>query len=620
MNSTLQLIAIQHELGMSIGLDLRLEPMLLHFTRVCIRRLGLAGVHYFLSRDALSRLATGEAGDEDGLSHYLSVPGSGPEGILSNPACSRLIREHDARAGDSGGIHALCNGHGYLYACDLPGVGMVILHRAHRPMDESIQQLLKPVLARLATSCRASIEHEQLVHIIDAHKKAKETILFQLKHDELTGLPNRRLLRERLTQELSRCRRHGRYGALLFMDLDRFKAVNDTLGHAVGDRLLVAFASQLSSALRCEDMVARFGGDEFVILLSDLGSSREQAENSAEAVIDKLYALFSRPLHDGEHTFHVGCCIGVDIFPDGNRAADDIIRHADTAMYQAKSGGRNNAVFYDGVMSDEIRSRMELEKELKIAVRDGGFELYYQPQFHSSRGLVGAEVLLRWNSPKHGFVSPARFIPIAEESGLILDIGNWVLQSACGHIRLLEASGLPPSFRRISVNVSAVQMEQPDFVETVVDALRSTAVSPGLLGLELTEGSLIEHVDDTVRKMRILVHHGVHFSIDDFGTGYSSLSYLNNFPVDTLKLDQSFVRGMDRDRGNQSIVETIMSLARSLGLAVIAEGVETLQELECLERYGCEQFQGYYFGKPMPFADFLDMLRDENPRKSAGLE
>ncbi len=615
MQNTLQLISIQHELGMAVGLDLRLEPMLRQFTTVCIRRLGLAGVHFFFLQNDAGDPVFAPIVERGALRHYLSVPDSHGEDVLTDDQWEHLLeRDQDH------GTHFLVSEerHGeFFYYFKLAGLGVLVFRRFARPIDESILLLLKPILTRLATSCRASIEHEQLLHAIAARKQAEDTIVFQLHHDDLTGLPNRRLAMQRLEQELFRCQRHHQFGAVLFLDLDRFKTVNDTLGHSVGDLLLTTVASVLAGLIRREDTVARLGGDEFVILLTELGDDVGTAARNVRAVVDKIRAVFSRPLVAGSHTLYATPSIGIDIFPDASSNADDVLRHADTAMYQAKAQGRNGALFYDHQMSAELEDRLALEKELQDAVKNGEFELYYQPQYLASRDMIGAEVLLRWHNPRRGMVSPGVFIPIAEETGMILDVGNWMLQSACRQLRLMEEGGLPSAFKKVSVNVSAIQLSQNDFVQHFLDLIRASSIDPAHLGVELTEGTLIKHSDDTVEKMRALRASGIHFAIDDFGTGYSSLAYISRFPIATLKIDQAFVRSLHSHEGNRAIVETILALGHGLGLSIIAEGVETQEELDCLRTCGCEQFQGYLFGRPMPFGEFQTLIKSERPARAS---
>ena len=601
MSDALHIISIQHELAMATGIDLRLDPMLKQFMKVCLRRLGLAGVHVFLAQDQGGKAMLADDVSPASVGPYLSLPASDP----MDCDVSRLLEG----AGAPEGFASECIDGRFAYCFRLEEIGFVLLRRLATPIDTAILMSLKPIMARLATSCRAALEHEQLLYAIEARKKAEDAVVFQLYHDDLTQLPNRRNFMERLNQELALCRRQGRLGAVLFVDLDRFKAVNDTFGHSVGDELLSAVASLLSKTVRREDIVARLAGDEFAILLTGLGDKYDSVVSGARAVARKISRLFNKPLTAGEHRLQISPSIGIEVYSCADRSAEDILRHADTAMYKAKSSGRNAVAFYDQQMSLELEERLELEKELRDAVTDfRGFELYYQPQFNYARELIGAEALLRWNSAGRGPVSPACFVPVAEETGLILEIGDWVLRSACRQLRQIENAGLPSSFKRLSVNVSAMQLGHRRFLEKVRSAIKDSGVDPGHLGIELTEGTLIENINATGDKMHLLRRLGLTFSIDDFGTGYSSLSYLTRFPLETLKIDQSFVRDVHSIAGKQAIVETIMALGHSLGLSIIAEGVETEHELECLLTFECRQYQGFYFSRPLPFDALMDLV------------
>jgi diguanylate cyclase (GGDEF)-like protein len=605
---------------MAVGLDLRLEPMLRHFAMVCVRRLGLAGVHIltFQEESRCPVFAPERARQDLRLAPYVDVPERKAQNLFDEETFRRLAQRYwesetpylgsEQRYGD------------LYYSFRLDELGVLIFRRFERPLEEAVLLLLRPILARLTTSCRASIDHEQLLQAITARKQAEDTIVFQLHHDELTGLPNRRMLLRHLEQELSRCRRHHHFGALLFLDLDRFKTINDTLGHSVGDTLLTVVASILLRVVRREDTVGRLGGDEFVIILTELGQDVSSAARHVTAVIDKIRATFSRPLAAGSHTLFVTPSIGIDVFPHETSSADDILRHADMAMYQAKALGRNSAVFYDDRMATELEDRLALEKELQAAITREEFELFYQPQYLASGELLGAEVLLRWRNPTRGMVSPGVFIPVAEETGMIFEVGNWMLRTACRQLRLLEERGLPSMFRKLSVNISGLQLGQNDFVDFAKGCIDASSIDPAHLGMELTESTLIKQADKTAEIMRALHSTGVRFAIDDFGTGYSSLAYINRFPIDTLKIDQAFVRGVHSHSGNRAIVETILALGRGLGLSIIAEGVETLAEFDCLRACGCEQFQGFLFSRPVPFQEFNTLvLTRANPptQKSA---
>lgn len=429
-------------------------------------------------------------------------------------------------------------------------------------------------------------------------------------YDALTELPNRRLLLDRLEQNISRARRHGHYGAMLFLDLDRFKNINDSLGHPVGDALLQAVAKQLLRDLRKDDPVSRLGGDEFVMLLSDLGKDPTNAAALAQQKAEHIkIRLAEKNIIDG-HELHITPSIGVAMFPsvkNSQESGDDILRYADTAMYRAKDDGRDTIRFFLPSMQAAADNRLAIEKELRYALARNEISLYFQPQVNSKGVILGAETLARWQHPEKGFISPSTFIPIAEATGLILPIGEWVLQTACEHLKMWSDRGL--AVNHLAVNVSPRQFRQPNFVSQVQSILDQTGADPTQLGLELTEGMVIDNILDTIEKMEALKKMGIELSIDDFGTGYSSLTYLKKMPLDILKIDQSFVRDIETDSNDAAIVDTIISMAAHLDLKVIAEGVETRFELAFLEEKGCPLYQGYLFSKPVPNEQFMALLK-----------
>jgi len=444
---------------------------------------------------------------------------------------------------------------------------------------------------------------------ISKRKEYEKQIIEQAYYDSLTGLPNRRLLLEHLDNDIHRLKRHGRLGALIFLDLDYFKNINDSLGHPVGDKLLQQVAERIGSQLRKEDLAARLGGDEFIILLSEISDSADSAARNVEVFIHKLRSSLAQPYSIDGHTLYISPSIGITIFPEGGDTVDDILKHADVAMYRAKELGRNTYQFYLPSMQETANQRLLLEKDLRVAVADEQIEVYYQPQVDSAGLVVGAEALVRWNHEQQGFISPVEFIPVAEETGLIFPIGAHVLRTACRLIRQLVDSGVAQHLKSIAVNVSAKQFMQHDFTAQIREVISSEGVPASSIELEITEGVLLNDIDDAVSKMTELREFGIRFSIDDFGTGYSSLSYLTRLPLDKLKIDQSFVRNITSDPADAAIVETIIAMTRHLGIDVIAEGVEREEELNFLQENGCRLYQGYYFSKPVPEDEFLAFLQ-----------
>lgn len=433
----------------------------------------------------------------------------------------------------------------------------------------------------------------------------------EIKHlafyDPLTGLPNRRLLHDRLKQALASSARSDRECALLFMDLDNFKALNDTLGHNIGDLLLQQVAQRLETCVREGDTVARLGGDEFVVILEDLSDQPIEAAAQTKAVANKILAIFQQPYQLGPHEYHCTAGIGASIFCNHEFTQDELLKQADIAMYQAKTSGRNVLRFFDSVMQDTINTRAALERELHIALSENQFELYYQPQVNHNRRTIGAEVLIRWRHPQRGLVSPVEFIPLAEENGLILPIGQWVLDTACIQLKAWQQDTLTRDIS-LSVNVSAKQFRQADFAAQVQATIQRHAINPMLLKLELTESMLMEDINGIIAAMNLLKAIGVQFSLDDFGTGYSSLQYLKRLPLNQLKIDQAFVHDIATDSTDKTIVRTIIAMAQSLNFSVIAEGVETEKQRQLLLNKGCTHYQGYLFSKPVPIDQFEAFL------------
>ncbi len=445
---------------------------------------------------------------------------------------------------------------------------------------------------------------------ITERKQAEERIEYLAYYDALTELPNRRLLLNRLDQNLSRARRYGHYGAMLFLDLDRFKNINDSLGHPIGDQLLTEVAKRLIEDLRTEDTVSRIGGDEFVVLLADLGTDPEAAAVAAQHKAETIRERLAKRYEIRDNILHITPSIGVAMFPaaDGTyETGNDILRYADTAMYRAKDDGRDTVRFFRPSMQAAADTRLALEKELRHALERGEFSLFFQPQVNSRGDILGAEALARWHHPTKGFISPATFIPIAEATGLILPIGEWVLRSACLHLKQWHDAGL--DIHHLAVNVSPRQFRQVNFIGQVQQILDETGVDPSTLGLELTEGMVIDNIHDTIEKMEGLKRLGVDLSIDDFGTGYSSLAYLKKMPLDILKIDRSFVHDIESDANDAAIVATIISMAKHLSLKVIAEGVESRNELDFLENNGCLLYQGFLFSRPVPESEFTQLLK-----------
>jgi diguanylate cyclase (GGDEF)-like protein/PAS domain S-box-containing protein len=444
---------------------------------------------------------------------------------------------------------------------------------------------------------------------VSARKLAEEQIHNLAYFDPLTQLPNRRLLMDRLGQALIASNRTRQFGALLILDLDNFKALNDSQGHDAGDRLLTEAAQRLLSKVRQEDTVARLGGDEYVVMLENLGESEVMAANLAEDIAEKIRRALNEPysLTDSETQYRSSTSIGLTLFRGQDTSVEVLLKQADVALYQAKDAGRNTLRFFNPAMQSAIDLRIALETALRRGLNQGELRLFYQPQVDQDGVLIGAEALVRWLNPEQGLVSPAMFIPLAEETGLIIPIGEWVLNTACQQLKSWGGDARTQHLQ-IAVNVSAKQFHQPDFVELVRQTLLSSGIKPNLLKLELTESVVLKNVEEVIQRMQELDALGVGFSMDDFGTGYSSLSYLKRLPLDQLKIDQSFVQDVTKDPNDAAIVRAILAMSRSLGLQVIAEGVETQEQRNFLLENGCTAYQGYLFGKPMPIEEWTARL------------
>jgi len=434
---------------------------------------------------------------------------------------------------------------------------------------------------------------------ITRHKQAEEAMHQLAFYDALTQLPNRRLLMERLSQAIALHTRDHEWGALLFIDVDNFKDLNDTLGHHMGDQLLVQMAARLRASTRPQDTLARQGGDEFVVLLQAMSANMAEAVQQARLVAQKILQTLAQPYALEEHQYKTTVSIGVAMFSGPDAERDELLRQADLAMYQAKADGRNTLRFFNPEMQAQVRARTALEADLHQALANHDFLLYYQPQIDSGGRQTGVEALVRWKHPERGLVPPAEFIPVAESSGLILPLGEWILSTACQQL-VRWSTDADKAQWAVSVNISARQFRQADFVQQVRAVLTRTGANAALLELELTESQLVDDIDSVIGKMRALKQIGVRFSLDDFGTGYSSLNILKRLPLDKLKIDQSFVRDLLTDPQDASIVRAIVTLGTSLALQVVAEGVETAEQRDALLALGCQHFQGYLFGRPAP--------------------
>ncbi|HFD87767.1 MAG TPA: EAL domain-containing protein, partial [Gammaproteobacteria bacterium] len=449
---------------------------------------------------------------------------------------------------------------------------------------------------------------------VTERKQAEETINFQAYHDLLTKLPNRALLHDRLSLAISQAKRNNEKLAVMFLDLDRFKNINDSLGHMIGDELLQQVSSRLKDCIREGDTLARFGGDEFTLLLPKITDSRSDPAMLAEKITNALKQPF---LIDG-HELYVSTSIGIAVYPQDGTQIEHLIKHADIAMYHVKGQGKNGYQFYSNEMNAPYFEKLSLETGIHKALDNDEFELVYQPQINLRSGeIVGVEALLRWEHPEHGTIPPAEFIPFAEESGMIVDIGKWVISRAAEELAKWKQAGLPGI--RMAINMSARQLVEPDIVSYIVSTLKKHKLHGDTFEIEITENAIMDDMDSIIRKLNDLSKFGITIAIDDFGTGYSSLSYLHKLPIQTLKIDRTFLKESRINKGDNTIINTIVAMAKGLHLNVVAEGVETHAQLDYLRQIDCSEAQGFLFGKPLP-SEIITQLLIQEPFATPGVQ
>ncbi|PLY16858.1 MAG: hypothetical protein C0631_01775 [Sedimenticola sp.] len=592
---------------MNIGLSPQLRPMVRRFMEVCLRRLPIRRVHLYLCYEADAELPKGAS------------PGSGNTLRISMPEGGMRVRQH---LGKIEGLIASCSQADgrmsepsviedegrYFHLFPMMGMGTFVMERLNAPLQDDLIRALVPIFERLNLGCNAALQHERVIREVSRRKEAEEHIEHLAYHDDLTGLSNRRDLLVHLDAALGQVKDTGRHGVLLYVDLDNFRDINESLGYAIGDAIIREVAGRLGAIHYQELCVARLGSDEFVILWPLISGPADKVRQRAVQLASTVQAAISEPSRVDNRSLAVAASVGIVLFSDGEISGDMLLGQGSLAMYQAKALGRNTLHFFEAGMAADAEKRLMLDSEMRVGLRDEQFNLYLQPQVDQAGEMIGAEALIRWQHPQKGLVSPATFIPMAEKSGFIVPLSDWVLRRACDYVNQLEAHQLLPDSGYIAVNLSAKYFHQADFVTRVRRILSETGVAPGRLEFELTEGTLLNNVDDAINKMYRMRELGVGFSIDDFGTGYSSLSYIKQLPIDRIKIDRSFVRNVDSSPGDAAIIETIIAMAGHFNLGVIAEGVENEAEWQFLAGLGCKEFQGFLFHKPMPFEVFLDEM------------
>lgn len=444
-------------------------------------------------------------------------------------------------------------------------------------------------------------------------RAAEEQVEYLAYYDTLTGLPNRNELAKRLDMEVARVKRSQSFGALLFIDLDNFKYINDSLGHPAGDLVLQEMAQRLQAHLRGDDTVARLGGDEFIVILSSLSDDAVEAVSQAREIANKIRATIAMECRIRDTELHVTASIGVSMITRDDTNGHDLLRFADTAMYEAKREGRNRLEFFSESMSNDVMRQLELENQLHRALKEDQFRLFYQPLFNSARQIIGAEALIRWEHPELGVVPPAEFLDVLESSGQIVEVGDWVIETALKQMTLWIEQGLVGPDFMLCINISPRQFRDSQFAHNIHSQLQRINVPSKNIIMEVTEHNIIHNLDDAILRMQELIQRGISFSLDDFGTGYSSLAHLKNLPVNHIKIDRSFVKDICEDRGDQAMVASILALSKHLGLEVVAEGVEAVEQFNLLKQYGCKIYQGYYFSKPLSAGIMTEYLQAKQP-------
>ena len=603
MNKALFLISLQHELAMAIGNKLDLKAMLKIFLKVCFNRLDLTSAHIYVYCDQSGMPSKSLPLNGTSYQHFLSIP----KNKLGQSWSKNTILANFARQLNSSqkSLSLQCENGQYLFGFIIPDYGLLTFETHYKLADE-VQKALQPILQKLATSCYTSIVHDSLVKEIHSRQLIEEKVAFQAQHDGLTGLFNRQHINFLLGNALEDARNNETAGSVVFIDLNRFKPINDAMGHTVGDKILLTLAHRLNSLSNEHIDIGRFGGDQFIILLKNLNADYQV---TIDQLITQINQLLTAPFIIDTNSYKLTCSIGYALFPLQSSTVNNLIKFADIAMYEAKRAKTQRGKQYQRVMSDKIKRRLAYVDDMKQGLEQGDFKLYYQGQYNHYGDIIGAEALLRWQHPIHGKESPALYIPIAEESDLILAIGQWVLEQACRDIKKLEQLSLPKSFNKVAINISAKQLIQHDFQENILKAVKQNDIPAKRLALELTENLLVENIEDSIKLIASLKENAIDCAIDDFGTGYSSLTYLKRIPASVLKIDRSFVTNIAQSSESAAIASMIISLGKTLNMDILAEGVETQEELNCLKELGCFHYQGFYFSGPLPFDEFAQLFK-----------
>ncbi len=608
--NTLEILAIQNQLLLSIGGTLNVRESMLVFMRAATKQLSLKGVQIYTFKDPTS--ANGSTSETKSSNRFLSFPDENavidqeliPENLLE---CIDIKSKEKYKTGSIAGSE--------ITVFPFGGLGLVVCEKNNGKIQKTLKDLLAPIIIKLSGHYEVCMQLQYLNNEATINKAAELTYKKQAKRDPLTNLPNRRELHYSLSREISNAQRYNHYGALMYIDLDNFKNVNDSLGHSVGDMLLTLVARRLTEKKRSGDTVFRIGGDEFVYLLSNAGDTEAVATKTSIAVANRVIESLAKPLDIYEYSLHITPSIGIAAFPDefGDGAdSENVLRHADTAMYRAKKQGKNCFAFFNPEMHVEASKRLIIEDHLRKALSNDEFNLVYQPIIDINNNIIGAESLIRWRNPVLGNIPPGEFIGIAEESNLILELSDWITRRVCSYAEsLYRALDKDSTFSYISINISPRQFIQNDFVESITSIIDSFSVPNEFIKLEFTENVLLDNIDVTIDKMKKLQEKDIDFLLDDFGTGYSSLSYLHKLPIKIIKIDKSFVDDIYSDKNNtQAIVNAILVMAEELGIKCIIEGVELEKQVEYFKQKGVFGMQGYYYYKPVSDEKLLKLVVD----------
>jgi diguanylate cyclase (GGDEF)-like protein len=601
---TLSLISIQHELAMNISSHDRLLPMVRRVLSICLRRLSVRRTRLFLRRDSDQPIPEGVI-PGPGDSFCVIMPRGNPDNLQKFPEVAAYIDDFFKSNNPQQTVSLLSDDRRNMHVFPLQQSGLLVLERDGAPLPNELIDALAPIFEYLVKACRASQEHERIVEEVELRRTAEKRIEYLAYHDDLTELPNRRDLLNRMDQEARRSVARQRYGVLLYLGLDNFSDINDSLGYGFGNDVLKQVAARLLEALPLRALLARVEGDQFAICYPAVADTEEGCRARAFSLASSAMQAVETSNYVEDRAVTVAASIGGVVFERGIESADTLLGQGRMALRRAKTLGRHTLHFFDNAISRSVEQRLNLDMEMRKALGEEQYALFLQPQVDVRGEVIGAEALIRWRHPSRGLVLPGEFIPTAEKSGFIVPLSSWVLEQACSVIKMLEAKGGFPEAGCLSVNLSAKQFHQADFVSQLSRLVDSFDIAPGRLELELTEGTLLDGVNETIDKIQQLKEMGVRFSIDDFGTGYSSLSYLRDLPLDKLKIDRAFVKEIHLSPQNASVVEMILSIAKRFGFNVIAEGVETKEELEMLNDLGCREFQGFLFSRPLPLDELL---------------